>query len=156
MRRRPSMARSASSSSILAMAKPTWMSTQSPTTGGSSSSRPTLMMRRTPATLTLARWSLPATSSATCPGMPRHMSHLLGLGPVLDCFQDELVTAERLEPYGAARRAGGEDLVALGREPARRAAGGHGDDDQLGHGAGGHPAGRGQGEGLLEGLGVHV
>ena len=49
------MAAAASRSSIFDSAKPTWISTHSPGTGGSSVSRPMLISRRTPLTSTLAR-----------------------------------------------------------------------------------------------------
>ncbi len=65
----------ASASSILAMAKPTWMSTQSPGSRPSSSRRRMLMLRRTPATSTLARCRFSSRSSTTSPGIPRHMAH---------------------------------------------------------------------------------
>src|SRR5689334_19236039 len=58
------------------MAKPTWISTQSPHCRCSSSSRPMLIVRPTPLTSTRARCSW-SRSSTTCPGMPRHMSTLL-------------------------------------------------------------------------------
>src|SRR5918992_362765 len=62
---------SASCSSTLESAKPTWMRTQSP--GAASSSRPTLMVRFTPATSTWARRLAPSTTSTIRPGMARHM-----------------------------------------------------------------------------------
>src|SRR5713226_135911 len=71
------MAAAASSSSIFDRAKPTWISTHSPGAGGSSESRPMLIIRRTPLTATLARSGCSGTSSMTSPGMPRHMSALL-------------------------------------------------------------------------------
>src|SRR5580698_3468896 len=70
---REASARAASFSSILDMANPTWMSTQSPGSSFSSSSKPILMMRVTPETSTLARCSCTSDSSCSCPGMPRHM-----------------------------------------------------------------------------------
>src|SRR6202050_1384957 len=66
-------ANAASSSSIFDMAKPTWMSTQSPGTRPSSSRSPMLTMRVTPDTSTRARWGLVSVISLSCPGMPRHM-----------------------------------------------------------------------------------
>src|ERR1700744_4006359 len=74
---RNSRAAAASRSSILDRANPTWISTHSPGLGGSSASRPMLISRRTPLTLTLARSGCSASISTTSPGMPRHMRHLL-------------------------------------------------------------------------------
>src|SRR5262249_26272775 len=66
-------AAAASLSSILDRAKPTWMSTHSPASGGSSASRPMLITRRTPLTSTLARSAWSGRNSTTSPGMPRHI-----------------------------------------------------------------------------------
>src|SRR6516225_2087733 len=71
------MAAAASASSIFDRAKPTWIRTHSPGWGGSSESRPMLIIRRTPLTFTLARSGCSGWSSTTSPGMPRHMRHLL-------------------------------------------------------------------------------
>src|ERR1700722_13127146 len=67
-------ARAASSSSIFDMAKPTWMSTQSPGLSPSSSRSPMLMIRVTPETSTRARCSCTSLNALICPGIPRHMT----------------------------------------------------------------------------------
>src|SRR5580704_4472254 len=66
-------ARFASSSSILDMANPTWMRTQSPGFNGSSSNSPMLMILVTPETSARASWSFVSTSSTNRPGIPRHI-----------------------------------------------------------------------------------
>src|ERR1700733_11157108 len=70
------MAAAASASSILDRAKPTWISTHSPGLGGSSASRPMLIIRFTPLTSTFARSGWSGLISMTSPGIPRHMRHL--------------------------------------------------------------------------------
>src|SRR5208283_3688017 len=64
---------SASSSLILLMAKPTWISTQSPARGGLSRISPSSTLRRTPTTSTTAvlRWS--EEMSTILPGIARHI-----------------------------------------------------------------------------------
>src|SRR5918992_5366465 len=114
---RKSRAALASCSSILDRAKPTWISTQSPGSSFSSSSRPMLIARRTPLTSTLARSGRSSISSTISPGMPRHMLFLQ-----VDGFQDQLVTAVGLEVEAAAGRAGGEGVGGLGLVPAVAAA----------------------------------
>ena len=74
---RPSRRELASSSSIFDMAKPTWISTQSPTPMPSSSSRPMLIDPRTPVTSTRARCSSPSRNSTIWPGIPRHMGRYI-------------------------------------------------------------------------------
>src|ERR1700692_1539215 len=74
---REAKARAASSSSIFDMANPTWISTQSPGSSPSSSSRPILMIRVTPETSTRARCSFKWLTSFSCPGIPRHMAFSL-------------------------------------------------------------------------------
>src|SRR3984957_17797276 len=66
-------ARFASSSSILDIANPTWMRTQSPAFSCSSSNNPMLMTRVTPETSARASWSLVSTNSTSRPGIPRHI-----------------------------------------------------------------------------------
>src|SRR6185503_4597585 len=66
---------SAPCSLILLIAKPTWMSTQSPGPGMSSWSRPRSTRRRTPVTSTMAWLGRSAISSTTLPGMARHMGY---------------------------------------------------------------------------------
>src|SRR4051812_326451 len=65
----------ASSSSICEIAKPTWIRTQSP--GPTSSRRPMLTLRRTPATSTRASRFGSSTRSTIWPGMARHTATLL-------------------------------------------------------------------------------
>src|SRR5271154_4107580 len=67
---------SASSSLILLMAKPTWIRTQSPLTGKSSSRSPRSTLRRTPTTSIMAAVGWSGKSSTTCPGMAKHMGSL--------------------------------------------------------------------------------
>jgi hypothetical protein len=66
----------ASASLILLMAKPTWMSTRSPTSGGSSRSRPRSIRRRAPRTSTIAPVDPSAGMSTICPGIARHLTSL--------------------------------------------------------------------------------
>src|ERR1700730_1124889 len=146
------------------MAKPTWMSTQSPTTTWSSSSRPMLMVRRTPATSTLARWGLSPDSSTTWPGIPRHIGSLLSAGErrpsvrraVLDRFQHQFLAARQLHVEASAGRAGVDELLGLGVLPARPAAGRHRQKHQVGVRAVDDAAGCGHREGLGECLGMDV
>src|SRR3954454_17161607 len=73
----------ASSSSMREIAKPTWMSTQSPGPApapSSPSSRPMLTLRVTPATSTLASRLGSSTTATTWPGMARHIEELLAAG----------------------------------------------------------------------------
>ena len=66
----------ASSSSMRAKAKPTWISTQSPGLGPSSLSRAMLTRRLAPPTSTKAYCPSTLSSSVTSPGIPRHiMAH---------------------------------------------------------------------------------
>ncbi len=69
----------ASSSSICEIAKPTWISTQSPVPA--SSSRPMFTVRRTPATSTLASLRGSSTISMIWPGMARHTLDPLSSAP---------------------------------------------------------------------------
>src|SRR5271165_1887789 len=69
---------------ILLIAKPTWISTQSPGTGGSSCKSPKSTLRRTPTTSTTARFEFRESSSTICPGIARHTLLLL-LPPT--CFR---------------------------------------------------------------------
>src|ERR671910_1171425 len=117
---RKSRAALASSSSILDRAKPTWISTQSPGSSFSSSSRPMLIARLTPLTSTLARSGRSSISSTISPGMPRHIFFLQ-----VDGFQDQLVAALGLQIEGGAGRAGGEGVGGLGLVPAVEAADPH-------------------------------
>src|SRR5579872_1367777 len=66
----------ASSSLILLMAKPTWISTQSPFTGKLSCKSPKSTLRRTPTTSISAAVGWSGKSSTTCPGMAKHMALL--------------------------------------------------------------------------------
>src|SRR6266699_5769977 len=106
---RKARADAASSSSIFESAKPTWIRTQSPGASGSSASRPMLMTRLTPLTLTRARSGWSGRNSTTSPGMPRHMTvHPL----VRDQFQDRA--------HGAVDRGGDRFAQADPRASARR------------------------------------
>src|SRR3984893_7900102 len=142
------------------MAKPTWMSTQSPTTTWSSSSRRMLMVRRTPATSTLARWGLSPDSSTTWPGILRRMGSLLSAGErrpgvrraVLDRFQHQFLAAGELHVEASARRARVDELFGLGVQPARPAMGRHRQKHQVGVSAVDDAAGGGHRERLGGGL----
>src|SRR5271168_2946480 len=59
------------------MAKPTWISTQSPGTGNCSSNSPRSTLRRTPTTSTTARCAFCASSSTIFPGIAKHTLQLL-------------------------------------------------------------------------------
>ena len=139
----PSKARLASSSSILDIANPTWMSTQSPIWRFSSSSKPMLMRRLTPLTSTRARcsWLVHRTRSAgrECRGT----SLVLLLGDDFDTdlhvgmdaqhedagrLHAEVADVERrlaLEPERAIVDRGDRDLVFTppGDAPEREVAG---------------------------------
>src|SRR5262249_59285238 len=65
---------SASASSIFAMAKPTWISTQSPTCTLSESRSATLIVRLTPTTSTVATSGRSPPTATTRPGIARHTS----------------------------------------------------------------------------------
>src|SRR5579862_985955 len=59
------------------MAKPTWIRTQSPGTGGSSSRSPKSTLRRTPTTSTTACCGFCKSISMIFPGIARHTVQLL-------------------------------------------------------------------------------
>src|SRR5438876_11380330 len=63
----------ASFSSILLMAKPTWINTQSPGPMPSGRTNATLTFRFTPETSTLAMEFASSTMSRILPGIPRHI-----------------------------------------------------------------------------------
>src|SRR5882757_7955581 len=144
---RNSMAAFASASSILERAKPTWMRIQSPGWRSSPVSRPMLMARLTPLTLTFARSGWSTTNSTISPGIPRHisLSHR-------DGFEDELVAGHGDEFDGGTvgDAAGGDQLEPLRQRGLHHPVPGADPHPHAGHLAPGGPLLDGVEEGLTQ------